>query len=108
MLSAWHGATKTGVKVSDCTVHVAKTRRSRQVRDAPPGVAGLSRRRKHLPKRAIYRFTDTAGAHHALTSAEYDAARRDGAADPYRFRRRRWDGAGPDEDQEVAAGAPKT
>jgi len=72
VLSAWHGTTKTGVKISDCTVHVQKSDFP-AVKEA--AVAWLAfPAQEDSPKRAIYRFTDTVGAHHPLTPGEFDAA----------------------------------
>jgi hypothetical protein len=72
VLSAWHGATKSGVKVSDCTVHVAKSEFD-ALRDQAAGWLAFPAQ-ENTPKRAIYRFTETGGAHHPLAAGEYDAA----------------------------------
>jgi len=72
VMSAWHGATKTGVKVSDCTVHVAKSDFGPLKDEAAAWLAFTAQ--ETTPKKAIYRFTDTGGAHHALAAGEYDAA----------------------------------
>jgi hypothetical protein len=72
VLSAWHGATKNGVKISDCTVHVQGAVFP-EVKDAAGAWLAFPAQ-EDAPKRAIYRFTDTAGAHRSLTSAEFDAA----------------------------------
>ncbi|MDB5483716.1 MAG: hypothetical protein JWO83_4769 [Caulobacteraceae bacterium] len=72
VLSAWHGATKSGVKVSDCTVHVAKSDFATMRDEAAAWLAFTAQ--ENTPKKAIYRFTDTGGAHHALAAGEYDAA----------------------------------
>jgi hypothetical protein len=72
VLSAWHGTTKTGVKIGDCTVHVQKANLA-----ALKGAAGTwlaFPAQEDSAKHAVYRFTEAAGAHHALTSAEFDAA----------------------------------
>ena len=72
VLSAWHGATKTGVKVSDCTVHVAKSDFAPLRDEAAAWLAFTAQ--ENTPTKAIYRFTDTGGAHHPLAASEYDAA----------------------------------
>jgi hypothetical protein len=72
VMSAWHGATKSGVKVSDCTVHVAKSDFDAMREQAATWLAFSAQ--ETTPKRAIYRFTDTGGAHHPLAAGEYDAA----------------------------------
>ena len=72
VLSAWHGVTKSGVKVSDCTVHVAKSNFDAMREQAAAWLTFPAQ--ETTPKRAIYRFTDTAGAHHPLAAGEYDAA----------------------------------
>ena len=72
VLSAWHGATKSGVKVSDCTVHVAKTDFAPLRDEAAAWLAFTAQ--ENTPTKAIYRFTDTGGAHHPLAAGEYDAA----------------------------------
>jgi hypothetical protein len=72
VLSAWHGTTKKGVKVSDCTVHVAKSDFG-QMRDQATAWLAFAAQ-ESTPKKAIYRFTDASGAHHALAAGEYDAA----------------------------------
>jgi hypothetical protein len=72
VLSAWHGTTKTGVKISDCTVHVQKAVFP-EIKEAAGAWLAFPAQ-EDSPKRAIYRFTDTAGARRSLTSAEFDAA----------------------------------
>lgn len=72
VLSAWHGTTKTGVKIGDCTMHVQKADFALIKGAAGTWLAFPAQ--EDSPKRAIYRFTETAGAHHPLTPAEFDAA----------------------------------
>lgn len=72
VMSAWHGATKSGVKVSDCTVHVAKADFS-GMRDAA-GAWLTFAPQDSTAKKAIYRFTDASGTRHPLAAGEYDAA----------------------------------
>lgn len=72
VMSAWHGTTKSGVKVSDCTVHVAKSDFG-ALRDQAAAWLAFAPQ-ESTPKRAIYRFTEAAGARHALAAGEYDAA----------------------------------
>jgi hypothetical protein len=72
VMSAWHGETKSGVKVSDCTVHVARSDFG-PLRDEVAAWLAFTAQ-ESTPKKAIYRFTDTGGAHHALVAGEYDAA----------------------------------
>jgi hypothetical protein len=71
VMSAWHGA-KGPVKVSDCTVHVAKADFA-PLREASAAWLTFPAQ-ESTSKKVIYRFTDAAGSHRALTSAEYDAA----------------------------------
>ena len=72
VMNAWHGATKSGVKVSGCTVHVAAADFG-GMRDAA-GAWLTFTPQESTAKKAIYRFTNAAGAHHALAASEYDAA----------------------------------
>jgi hypothetical protein len=72
VLSAWHGTTKSGVKIGDCAVHVQKAELA-AMKDAA-GAWLTFPAQDDSPKRAIYRFTEAAGAHHPLTSADFDAA----------------------------------
>jgi hypothetical protein len=72
VLSAWHGTTKAGVRISDCTVHVQKAAFP-EVKEAAGAWLAFPAQ-EDTPKRAIYRFTDAAGARRPLTSAEFDAA----------------------------------
>ena len=70
-LSAWHGL-KGAVKISDCTVHTAKTEYSAAVEAAKTWAAFAPQ--DSTSKRSIFRFTDSAGAHKPLTNADFDAA----------------------------------
>ena len=72
VLSAWHGTTKSGVKIGDCTVHVQSADLAAIKSAAGAWLAFPAQ--EDSPKRAVYRFTEAAGAHHPLTSAEFDAA----------------------------------
>ena len=72
VLSAWHGVTQKGVKVSDCTVHVAKTDFG-NLRTAAASWLG-SAPAETTPKKSIFRFTEDGGAHRALAASEYDSA----------------------------------
>lgn len=72
VLSAWQGVTAKGVKVTACTVHVAKsdfgalrTAATAWLAFAPADIT---------ERKVVYRFTDKDSAHHALAAAEYDAA----------------------------------
>jgi len=71
-LSAWRGATKSGVQLSACTVRVAKPDFA-GLHDAAQAWTGFAPQDDAATK-AIFRFTDTASAHKALVSGEYDAA----------------------------------
>jgi hypothetical protein len=71
-LSAWRGTTKSGVQVSACTVRVAKPDYA-GLHDAAQAWIGFAPQDDAATK-AIFRFTDTASAHKALVSGEYDAA----------------------------------
>ena len=71
-LSAWRGTTKSGVQVSACTVRVAKPDFA-GLRGAAQAWIGFAPQDDAATK-AIFRFTDTASAHKALASGEYDAA----------------------------------
>ena len=72
VLSAWNGVTKSGVKVSDCTVHVAATNFDalRQNASSWTSFAPV----ESTPKKVVFRFTNDTKGRRALTSAEYDAA----------------------------------
>lgn len=72
VLSAWHGVTKSGVKIGDCTVHVQKADFA-GMKDAAGAWLAFAPQ-EDSPKRAIYRFTEAAGARHPLTQAEFDTA----------------------------------
>jgi hypothetical protein len=72
VLSAWYGTTKSGVKVSDCTVHVAKSDFAPLRDEAGAWLAFTAQ--ETTPKKAVYRFTEADGAHHPLAAGEYDAA----------------------------------
>ena len=71
ILSAWRG-TKGSVKISDCTIHIAKA--------DYPAVVDATKAWLAFPaqdstaKRSIFRFTDVGGAHKALTPTEFDVA----------------------------------
>ena len=71
-LFAWHGTAKGGVQVSACTVRVAKAD-SAGVQSAAQTWLGFGAQ-DISPKKAVFRFTEADGAHHALASSEYDAA----------------------------------
>jgi hypothetical protein len=71
-LSAWRGATNTGVKISDCTVHMQGAAYP-DIKDAA-GAWLAFQAQEDSPKRAIYRFTDAGGAHRSLTPPEFDTA----------------------------------
>jgi len=71
VLSAWSGA-KGAVKISDCTVHVAKSDFATLSGDAAAWLAFPAQ--ESSATRATYRFTGAGGAHKALTSADFDAA----------------------------------
>lgn len=71
VLSAWHG-TKGAVRISDCTVHVAKADFTALSGEASAWLAFPAQ--DSTPKKTTYRFTDSAGAHKALTNADFDAA----------------------------------
>lgn len=73
VLSAWRGVTGKGVKVSACTVHVAKSDFS-ALRGAATTWLAFAPADGADNKKAVYRFTDKDGAHHALAASEYDAA----------------------------------
>ncbi len=73
VLSAWHGATAKGVKVSACTVHVAKSDFG-ALREAATAWLAFAPADSADKKKAVYRYTDKEGAHHALAASEYDAA----------------------------------
>lgn len=72
VLSVWSGTLKSGVKISDCAVHVQATNYDALKSDAggwlkfAPAVT--------TPKKVVFRFTNADGAPKALTAAEYDAA----------------------------------
>lgn len=71
-LFAWRGTAKGGVQVSACTVRVTKTDFAGLQAAAQ---AWLGFGPQDAPaKKAIFRYTEADGAHHALTSSEYDAA----------------------------------
>ncbi len=72
VLSAWTGATQKGVKVSDCAVHVAGTDFGALRAAAASWLAFAPA--ESTAKKAVFRFTEDAGAHRALTANEYDAA----------------------------------
>lgn len=71
VLSAWRG-TKGDVKISDCTVHVAKADFDSLKGEASAWLAFPAQ--DSTPKHATFRFTDAGGGHKALTSADFDAA----------------------------------
>ena len=71
-LSAWRGATKSGVQVSDCTVRVDRTDFPQEVARAQAW-AGFAAQEAASQKR-IFRFTDVSGVRHSLARGEYDAA----------------------------------
>ena len=71
VLSAWQG-TKGAVKISDCTVRIAKANFV-GMKDAAANWLAFPAQ-DATSKRAIYRFTTGGGVYKALTSAEYDAA----------------------------------
>jgi hypothetical protein len=70
-LSAWQGL-KGAVKVSDCTVRGGKDQYAAAVGAAKAWLAFAPQ--EDTAKKAIFRFTDNAGTHKALTSGEFDAA----------------------------------
>ncbi|HLZ82656.1 MAG TPA: caspase family protein [Caulobacteraceae bacterium] len=72
ILSAWRGTTKAGVKVSDCMVHAPRSDYD-ALRDQTADWLAFSAQ-DSTPKRATFRFTDTAGSHHPVAASEYDAA----------------------------------
>ena len=71
VLSAWRG-TKGPVKISDCTVHVARADFGGVKEAAAAWLAFPAA--DQTAKRVIYRFTTADGVRKALTAAEYDAA----------------------------------
>ncbi len=71
-LSAWHGATKSGIQVSDCTVRVDKTDYAQEIAGAQAWT-GFSAQ-ETAARKAIFRFTDIEGVRRGLASGEYDAA----------------------------------
>jgi len=72
ILTAWSGM-KGNLKITDCAVHVAKADFNGVRADAESWVALTPQ--KATDKQVIYRFTQDAGAHRAVTSnAEFDAA----------------------------------
>jgi hypothetical protein len=71
-LFAWRGAAKGGVQVSACTVRVTKADFA-GVQGAAQGWLGFAPQ-DATPKKAVFRYTEADGAHHALASTEYDAA----------------------------------
>jgi hypothetical protein len=71
-LFAWRGTAKGNVQVSACTVRFAKGD-SAGVQSAAQAWLGFGAQ-DISPKKAVFRFTEADGAHHALASTEYDAA----------------------------------
>jgi hypothetical protein len=72
VLTAWQGANKAGVKISDCTVHIAKGDLGRARAAAAAWLAFAPQ--EGDAKRAIFRFTPADGGPKAVDKAEFDAA----------------------------------
>ena len=71
VLSAWRG-TKGAVKISDCTVHIAKAEYPAVLEAAKSWLAFAPQ--DATAKRSAFRFTEDGAIHKALTPAEFDSA----------------------------------
>lgn len=71
VLSAWAG-TKGAIRISDCAIHIQKAEFS-DVRSAAGAWLAIDPQAADA-KKATWRFTGAAGAHKALTPADFDAA----------------------------------
>jgi hypothetical protein len=71
-LFAWRGTAKGGVRVSACTVRVAKADFA-GLQSAAQAWLGFAPQ-DATAKKATFRYTEADGAHHALASTEYDTA----------------------------------
>jgi hypothetical protein len=71
-LFAWRGTTAKGVKVSACTLHVAKAELSAVAAGAQSWVGFAPQ--ETTASNAIFRLSDAPDGRHALAKADYDAA----------------------------------
>jgi hypothetical protein len=71
-LFAWRGTAKGGVQVSACTVRVAKPDFA-DLQGAAQAWVGFAPQNA-AAKKAVFRYTEADGGHHALADTEYDAA----------------------------------
>ncbi len=72
VMSAWQGLHKSGARISDCTLHADKVAFA-AIRDATAAWMAVPPKTNE-PKKVIYEFTETAGAHKAVAPSERDAA----------------------------------
>ena len=71
-LAAWRGKTASNVTVADCAVQLGRG----SFADALAGVQGWTgfAPQDNKDQKAIFRFTDVAGAHKSVAQAEYESA----------------------------------